>query len=324
MSPLPQKIGLLDTGLATENTGDFIIMEAARQEAEEIFEHYQMLFFPSHEKLSRHSYRIQKQVAFNVACGTNLLHSHMGLVKQWNIGMIDAFQLAPVVLFGVGWRSHRRRKTDPYTRWLLRRILSRDHLHSVRDSYAKEQLQKIGIQNVLVTGCPTTWRLDPEFCRQIPRDRGENAIVVLTDYSRAREDRHLLDFVLSQYRTVYFWAQGTHDLEYLQELGYADRLEIIPPSLSAYRKILADDALSLDYVGTRLHGGIFALKHRRRSVLIAVDHRARRMGQDLNLPVIDRYAPAAEIEKTIMDPIETRVCLPDDEIHQWRDQFRDR
>ena len=161
---------------------------------------------------------LQNKIEFNIACGTNLLHAHMGLVKQWNIGLVDTFYLKPVILFGVGWRSHKKRKTDFYTRWLLKKLLSSTHIHSVRDSYTEEQLHKIGIDNVVNTGCPTIWSLDREHCRNIPVKKAENVVVVLTDYSKHPEhDGPLLNYVLSEYKKVYFWAQGMQDINYLSK-----------------------------------------------------------------------------------------------------------
>ena len=318
---LSKKIGVMDTGVATENSGDLIIMDAAKRELEKILIDYQLLYFPTHEKLSCHSYKLQKLVEINVACGTNLLHSHMGIVKQWNISIFDALKIKPVVLFGVGWRSQSKRKTDLFTKWLLRKVLSNNYLHSVRDSYAQGQLNSIGIRNVINTGCPTTWALTEEQCSKIPTKKGENAVVVLTDYSRNEKDIKLMDFVCSNYKKVYFWCQGTHDHEYLNTLGFESQVELIPSSLFAYNQLLSDRSLSLDYVGTRLHGGIYALKHKRRSVIVGVDHRANEMGKDLNLPVVDRYAPDGILENMIKREFETKIILPLENIQNWISQF---
>lgn len=322
MNFLSKTIGVMDTGIATENSGDLIIMEGAKRELGKVLMDYQWIYFSTHEKLSSHSYKLQKLVSFNVACGTNLLHSHMGIVKQWNIGVVDAYKIKPVVLFGVGWRSQKKRKTDFFTRWLLRKVLSDKHIHSVRDSYTKEQLNSIGIMNVLNTGCPSTWKLTEEHCSKIPLKKGENAVVMLTDYSRSEKDSRMLTFVLANYKKVYFWCQGTHDREYIYALGFVSKVKIIPSSLAAYRQLLSDESLSLDYVGTRLHGGIYALQHKRRSIIVGVDHRANEMGRDMNLPVVDRYAPDGILENIITNDFETRIKLPLENIRKWRSQFR--
>lgn len=317
-----QRIGVLDTSIATRNTGDLIIMEAARSVLDTLLIDRQLIYFPTHEKLSAHGRGLQRLVALNVACGTNLLHSNMGLVHQWKVGIREAFAYSPTVLMGVGWRAAKKRKIDPYTRWLLGRILSKNMIHSVRDSYAEQRVRELGFERVLNTGCHTTWELTEAHCAQIPRARGEEAIVVLTDYSPDKQrDSHLMDLCLKMYRKVHFWCQGLEDLAYLQELGYRDRVELVPPSLAAYRRILSDQSRSLDYVGTRLHGGIYALRHKRRSVIVGVDHRANEMGRDLKLPVLDRYAPSRDLEQMVIEDLKLEIKLPLDKIQQWQSQF---
>jgi polysaccharide pyruvyl transferase WcaK-like protein len=314
--------GILDTGVCTENSGDLVIMDAAKEEAENALIDYQLIYFPTHEKLSSYGRKLQKNLELNIACGSNLLHSHMGIVKQWNIGLLDAFTMKPTVLLGVGWRSHKKRTTDLYTKWLLNKILSHSHLHSVRDSYAESKIKEMGFNNVINTGCPTTWSLTKEHCQKVPTKKGENAIVVLTDYSQDIErDSHILNVTIANYEKVYFWCQGSSDRAYVDALGYSNKVEFIPSSLKGYRNILEDKSISLDYVGTRLHGGIFALRNFRRSVIIAVDHRANEMGKDLNLPVIDRYKSNSEIEDMILLDLNLDITLPQENINTWRNQF---
>lgn len=318
-----EKAGILDTSIATENTGDLIIMESARQVLESLLD-AQTFYFPTHEKLGATSYRIQQQLAYNVACGTNLLHAHMGLVKQWNVGLVDAFKLKPVVLLGVGWRSQASRKTDVYTRWLLRRLLDSRRYHSVRDSYSEARLREIGFDNVLNTGCPTCWSLTPDHCASIPQAPGESAVCLLTDYSRNEDrDAELLDLVCSRYANRFFWCQGSGDLNYIRSLGFDRYFRFIPPTLRAYHRLLSDPSLALDYVGNRLHGGIYALKHGRRATIIGVDHRANSMGKDINLPVIDRYRPFEEIKSMIMDERAIEISLPASNIEKWSNQFKE-
>lgn len=316
-------IGILDSSTASTNGGDNIIMDAISEVIGDVFSRSRQLRFYSHERLSRCSFMIQRMVDINIACGTNLLHSHMGLVKQWNIGLLDTMFMKPVILLGVGWRSQAKRKTDIYTRWLLGKILSRQYYHSVRDSYAESQLRDAGFHNILNTGCPTIWKLDDEHCKQIPESKGRNAVVILTDYSRNKDsDSRLMDFVLEKYERVYFWSQGINDRQYLHSLGYLDRVETLAPTLKAYTALLADMDLSLDYVGTRLHGGIRALQYRRRSIIVGVDHRANRMAKDFNLPVIDRYSENILLEKRITEDFQTDIQLPKDKIRMWREQFQ--
>jgi polysaccharide pyruvyl transferase WcaK-like protein len=315
-------IGVLNTSIASENAGDFIIMEAAAQVIDQCLPLAYKVHLTTHERLSRVSRRLARKAAFHVACGTNLLHSHMEIIKQWNIGLFAGWFLKPVVLLGVGWRGQAKRRTTLYTKLLLRSLLSREHLHCVRDSYTETRLREAGVPNVINTSCPTMWRLTPEHCAEIPAEQGADVVLTLTDYSPdAPRDRQLLDLLKRCYRRVYFWRQGSGDGAYLATLAGANEVEILPSSLQAYDELLADRSLALDYVGTRLHGGIRALQHKRRSWIIGVDHRATEKGHDFHLPVLNRYAPPAEIERAIRAPAHCEICIPQENIRRWKEQF---
>jgi polysaccharide pyruvyl transferase WcaK-like protein len=317
------RIGVLNTSIASENAGDCIIMEAAARRIDECLPFARKIHLTTHEKLSRASFRLQKKVAFNIACGTNLLHSHMSIVKQWNVGLFAGCFLKPVILLGVGWRANPKWKTTLYTKLLLHWLLSKQHLHSVRDSFTEKRLREIGFQNVLNTACPTMWPLTPEHCAAIPAKKGDEVVMTLTDYSREpRLDRQLLDVLKKSYRRVYFWRQGADDYEYFSTIAKAGEVEILPSSLQAYDDLLQNGSLSLDYVGTRLHGGIRALQQKRRALIIGVDHRAMEKKRDFNLPAIDRYISAAELERAVLADAPCDIRIPLDNIGLWKEQFR--
>ncbi len=316
-------IGVLNTSIASENAGDFIIMEAATRQIDECLPWAYKIHLTTHEKFSPASFRLQRQVALNIACGTNLLHSHMELVKQWRVGLLASWRMKPVVLLGVGWRGQAKRKTTLYTRLLLRSLLSREHLHGARDSYSEERLKEAGIPNVLNTSCPSMWLLTPDHCEEIPARKGEDVVVTLTDYSREpRLDRQLLDVLKRSYRRVYFWPQGCGDREYLASIAGPNALWTIPPGLPAYDDLLADRSLSLDYAGTRLHAGIRALQHKRRTLIVGVDHRALAMQRDFHLPVSDRYLSAEEVQRAVCADRPCEIRIPLENIERWKAQFK--
>jgi polysaccharide pyruvyl transferase WcaK-like protein len=317
-------IGILNTSIASENTGDIIIMEAALKQIEECLPMASLIHLTTHEKLSRTSFRLQRKVNFNIACGTNLLHSRMELVKQWNVGFVASCYMKPTVLLGVGWRAHANRKTSYYTRLLLRTLLSRRVVHSVRDSYTEKRLKQIGFNNVINTSCPTMWGLTPAHCADVPADKGQDVVTTLTDYSKSpRLDQQLFDVLKKLYRRVYFWPQGSGDVAYLASIADSRQLEILSPSLKTYDTLLNDRSLSLDYVGTRLHAGIRALQKKRRSLIIGIDHRAREKARDFNLPVLNRFAPSPALEQCVRDRAACAVSLPHESIDRWKQQFSD-
>ncbi len=315
-------IGVLNTGIASENTGDCIIMEAALRQLDASLPLARRIHFTTHERLSRASRQLQRQVAFNIACGTNLLHTHMAIIKQWQIGFLASRWMKPVILLGVGWRARASRRTSLYTRWLLKSLLSREGLHSVRDSYTRRRLEEIGVRNVVNTACPTMWSLTPDFCAQIPAEKGEEAVLTLTDYSPdPQRDRQLIDLVSAAYRRVYFWCQGSGDYAYLSSLGKQDAVQVIGGSLIAYDRLLGNRSLALDYVGTRLHGGIRALQHGRRTLVIGVDHRTEEKRHDFNLPSVSRYLAAEALDGAIRSPLTCDIRLPTEDIRRWKEQF---
>ena len=94
---------------------------------------------------------------------------------------------------------------------------------------------------------------------------------------------------------------------------------MVPPTLEAYNGLLKNQ--DLDYIGTRLHGGIHALNNERRSLIIAVDNRAKEISKDTKLPVIGREEVRENLESMINGKWQTEIVLPSDNIERWKAQF---
>lgn len=310
---------LLDTSLGSDNAGDGIIMENCLLQLSDClgavdFDHVPTHRFPTEqEKQQLHA------AERKILCGTNILSGHMRNYGLWKLGYnISSYR--NTILMGVGFDS-KDQSYDLYTRQMLRTILSTDGIHSVRDSFSEKMLKSMGIQNVLNTGCPTMWNLTPEHCASIPREKASNVICTLTDYCRDKaNDRAMLDILLESYDKVYFWLQGRDDHAYIQELGYADRVELVDSTLEAYDAILAME--DLDYVGTRLHAGIRALSKGRRSLIISIDNRAECISADTGLPVILREDVTIALKNRIDEVIVTRITMPMDAIITFKGQFQ--
>ena len=76
-----------------------------------------------------------------------------------------------------------------------------------------------------------------------------------------------------------------------------------------------------DYVGTRLHGGVYAMRHGRRSIIIAIDERAREINASNHLNCID-INDIPLLSDYINSAIETNVAMDFDSINKWKEQFR--
>ena len=129
-----------------------------------------------------------------------------------------------------------------------------------------------------------------------------------------------MDILKRCYDTVYFWVQGDRDWDYFQKLERTEGITVVPPSKEAYHRLLCE--ADLDYIGTRLHGGVYAMRHKKRAIIIAIDERARAIHAANNLNCIEQHAIATELEPMIRSEFETKIRMPFDQIEAWRSQFR--
>ncbi|MFP7299294.1 polysaccharide pyruvyl transferase family protein [Neobacillus niacini] len=312
-----KNIALFDTSIGSDNLGDQIIMEAVEGIILDLFPNDYLIKFPTHDVISNPSYKLIKTCNNKFVGGTNLLTSDMKSYKLWKIDINDVKHIKEVILLGVGWLKYQG-KPNQYTANIYKQLLSKRHLHSVRDSYTEKQLKSIGIQNVINTSCPTMWGLTPEFCKQIPTKKASKVLFTLSEWKKeVEQDKKLINMLERNYSEVYFWSQGIYDFQYLQTIG-CNKVKIISPSILAFDQFLLNN--EVDYIGTRLHGGIRALKCKKRSLVLAVDNRAVEISKDTNLAVSNRY-DFPSIENWINDEKPITIHLPIEKILEWKAQF---
>ena len=325
-----KKILLLDTSIGTSNMGDFIIMECVRKELDFVLRDSFVFNMPTHLPpfhdfaVFRNSLAVQNYATAELkfAGGSNLLVKDLKThYPQWNIHYFDSKPLAGTILVGVGAGAGDR--TNRYTTKLYNKVLNHDYFHSVRDGRSKKYVEDVLGLKAINTGCVTMWMLTPEFCRQIPQKKASRVVFTLTGKANAAnvdaEDQALIDLLKEQYDEVYFWLQGDRDAAYFGKAKNTDGIKIVPPSLSAYDKLLNEP--NLDYVGTRLHGGIYAMRHKKRAIILAIDERAREINCANHLNCIEKSKVSLELEKMIRSDFETKIVMPFDEIKRWKSQF---
>lgn len=229
---------VFNTAMNTDNLGDHIIMYYCRKFLIECFPEYQQINISTHCIPTKEDEQKQRQTKHCFVCGTNLLTSHVEQWWNWRLpdGWYAKSKYRNVVLMGVGWGVYQDECSD-YSRMIYRTMLNPCVLHSVRDQYTLEKLQKAGFKNIINTGCPTTWALTPEFCKEIPTKKAKEVVATITDYRRDPErDNEMLEILSRNYDHVYLWLQGRHDEEYLQTLKVPSNLATIPASLEAYEE----------------------------------------------------------------------------------------
>lgn len=316
-----KKIVEFRPSISSENIGDHIIQFYITNLMNELFGDHLTVSMPTRSYLTKRNLKHVNTADYSFVCGTNLLASNMDKRHQWDLRKGDMFRLHDVILLGVGWWQYQE-NPNLYTKMLLKNVLNPNVLHSVRDGYTEKMLKAAGIENVINTGCPTMWGLTADRIARIPMHKGKSVITTLTNYMQNDEqDRFIIDMLLSNYETVYVWLQAIEDYEQLRRMGYEDKVHIIPPTLRAYSSVL-ENLDDVDYVGTRLHGGIHALNKGRRSLIIAVDNRAVEISRDTGLPVIKRENVKQELEHMICDSWKTEIVLPLENIEKWKKQFK--
>jgi polysaccharide pyruvyl transferase WcaK-like protein len=311
-----KRIALIDPSVGTRNIGDEIIHEAVVNQIERVLPNSFYVRVSSHEFMLWDSRKILAESDYIFVGGSNLLKSKMEWNTQWKLSPWDFFSLRNVILLGCGWRHYGSPPTR-YTSNLYRRILNKNVSHSVRDQLTANQLSLAGIDNVINTSCVTMWDLSPVHCSKIPVRKSTDVVITLTAYDADHAcDERLIQLAKKHYSEVYLFVQQPEDLKYAQGLA-GGSLKPIAPNLKAYDALLDSN---IDYLGTRLHGGIRALQRGRRTLIVAIDNRATEIARDTGLPTAARK-DVAHIEEWIVGSYPTSVHLPEAAIQQWRAQF---
>lgn len=310
-------VHLIDTAVASDNAGDEIIMVEVRRQIMPLVGDAVVTTSAGHDGLGRFGRDAVARADVVLLCGTNALSARFRLGGRfmWHVGLADLRALkGKVVLVGVG-ANRDFTAIDRRQVWLLRWLLSERHVHAVRDGTALRLLQAIGRQGVN-TACPTLWSIDGAA---IPQARAARVTITLTRHRADPSDARMLDTLLGLYDEVAFWPQQPRDLDYLRSLPGAERVRVLAPNLPAYDAHLA--AAETDVVGTRLHGTIRGLHHRRRSLTVVVDNRARDIGHETGLPVIAR-PDMSGLRDRLSARWPTALHLPRAEITRFCNQFR--
>lgn len=316
---------LLDTSVGSDNKGDEIIMKCVKKHLSRITKNSYVYTLPTHVspfhwyQVARGSYRVRSfsNAKYKFVGGSNLLTVDMLThFPQWNINIFNYGPLAGSVLVGVG--AGKGDRFNKYTRALYKKVLSQKYIHSVRDERTKDMLEDIGFQ-AINTGCATLWSLTPEFCKEIPRKKSDSVVFTLTYNPNGplEEDQVFINTLIHNYKKVYFWIQGDQDFNYFQSFKNIKNIIVIPPDLNEFERVLNTE---IDYIGTRLHGGIFAMRQKKRAIIIAIDERARAMSETYTLNIIDR-SDIKNLEKMIHTEFDTMINVDFNKVNSWFSQF---
>lgn len=316
---------LLDPSFGSLNKGDEIIMECVESELAPLFKGNFVMKLPTQVspfhwyQVARNSRRVQKYAGadYKFVGGSNVMVKDLLThFPQWNINLFNYQPLKGSILVGVG--AGAGNKSNRYTEYIYKHLLSHDYIHSVRDERSKQYVESLGLK-AINTGCVTMWALTPEFCHDIPSRKSDRVVFTLTANNRLIEaSKHILQTLKETYKEIFFWPQGSEDLRYLNQIGDMSDITILDASKEAYHEYLLKN--DTDYVGTRLHGGVYAMRHKRRSIIISIDERASSINQSNHLNCID-IKSLQELNSIINTEIITEVRMNQEAISIWKSQF---
>lgn len=320
------KIVLFDTSCGSHNLGDYIICESVAKELSDIIGDNYLVRYATHTPIEHFyqnnhknpAYTYCKEATYKFIAGTNILQYDMlHTWTNWNVNVFNCVPYIGSILVGAGVYPNRP-TMNRYTQHLYKKMLSKQFIHATRDDRAKEALESLGMK-AINTGCATTWSLTKKHCAQIPEKKSPNVIFTLTDYHKdIKADQSLIDLLVRNYEKIYFWIQGTDDFEYFKILQNTNTIQIIPPNLYQYKRHLISG--NVDYIGTRLHAGIYAMQNFVRSIILIVDNRAADIQANYGLPAIDRHN-VTDLEAMLNSDFTTNVHINEDNIRKWKEQF---
>lgn len=327
-SSIMKKVGIFDTAIGTSNNGDEIIYQSSIKGLKSILDNSFSLRLGTHianydkKQMKKDNFKINyftNDCDLKFVMGTSIvLEKLSGIHRQWMLFDYNKKLYKDVILVGVG-KNILYDSIDSSTAKIYKSILNNQYKHSVRDEFTKKVLEDIGIDSI-VTGCPTLWEFDKDKCELIPKSKSDACIISLSGqkkYHNIEADQQLINIVNNNYSKVYVWIQTLADEPYFDSFENISNIEKIY-SLSKYEDILNKG--NVDYVGTRLHGGIFAMQHNVRTIIIAIDQRAIGMYESNNIPILKREE-INNLHFLINSSFKTDIKIDNNKISSFINQF---
>lgn len=317
-----------NNGLESKNLGDLIISESILKILEELFPSKQILRISTHAVIDPKNRHLINSSYLAFIGGTNLITSDVRkCYRQFRVRSGKLVWLYPgiqrLVLFGCGWGYGYGEKMHYKASFFYRRILHPDFVHSLRDQYSTDKLAQEGGIQTINTSCPTTWSIRSFIKTSV--NFKDTCLFTLTDHKTdLLADNELLKIIIRHFSKIIFYPQGYFDIEYLQTLpAYKEnknRVGLLPHSYQLFKEFITTN--SLTYIGTRLHAGIKCMENNHKSIIVAIDNRAKEMSKDIFLPICVR-GEYTVLNEWLMgrEIFNNGIVLPHSNIAAWKNQF---
>lgn len=336
--PRNSYIVLLDPSIQNEklkysnNLGDVIIFDSIDRILKDVFPNRKLVRLSTHASIPFSKIKLINNSYKTFIGGTNILSSEIESFSRMRVQPTRISLRFPliknIIPFGCGWAKYDRLPSKR-TREYYNKIFSKKNYLSVRDSYSKLMLEHVPGIKVLNTCCPTTWNLYPtaHLRNETRRAQRKSCVFTLTDYNQNQSMDSLIIKKIIHYYTdrIFFFPQGSKDVSYISSLDVykknKNRIIMLPHQLDSYYSLLNSCNQEIEYVGTRLHGGIKAMQENIPSIIISIDNRTKEISKDIKLPCLDRININKLSEWIEGSLTFSKLDLPLKEIAKWKDQF---
>lgn len=308
-------IALIKPSISSFNLGDKIVSMYVDKIMKSMFPDAFFIDIPAYNQTDKRIEEIVQKCDHLFFCGTGILNNFLSNGIHWRCSPGDFSH--KVILFGVGWNKYEDFSPTPETTELLVSNLSTSAIHSIRDDYSKSQFDKFGAFKSLNTSCPTIWELPVKY-----EFSCDNAIMTVNSSRGSPEyDRDLVLMTASNFKRMYWYPQSPNDFEYAEEIGLKEKAIMLSPTLNSLSDFYSQQ--NCTYVGSRLHGGIFAMHYGHRAYIVSIDNRAAEIKHDTQIPIYS-YSEIDLLEKDLNSPEYPTQALNleiSNSISKWKEQF---
>jgi hypothetical protein len=292
---------------AFKNAGDYLIGHRARTLLGNHLEHE--IVDLNRKSLTPESYKLLNSASAVLLTGGPAYQDSI----YPGVYNLDLTKLeVPVLAYGLGWKGKLGQTPEsfsfkPEAAGFVKQIHQTELYSSARDHLTVEVLNRLGVQNVAMTGCPAWYdesKLDVDYSFSpvkrlmfsMPAVPQESVLPLL----KALAKRFPKAEKLIAFNAGYKSTRSKNNAEYTRwnylTIAKAALLGFKPVSFESDFDKFQTTMSSLDlHIGYRVHSHIFCLSQRITSMLIAEDSRGVGQLQAMGSPVLTSEQPVAEL-----------------------------
>jgi hypothetical protein len=302
-------IAFINPAVTTENVGDLFILDAIKR----IVAHDPQRSFdvdPRKPVTDQTIERVNREADVALICGTNLWYKSMPKPGRWTFSLEQLRRIkVPIVPLGVGTTRHSDDDNDfePETLAQLKRIHESCALGSARDVRTAEVLERAGISNVSMTGCPTLFGALTPVWKLRPKPQAKKVVVTVRKGAAANVKRLLKELTSRGFEPV-IAAQQDPDNFLARPIPLLRKAwpTLYEYDIRPYMQLVED---AVGAIGWRLHGNMIHLARGNPAILFSNCSRGESFCETFGLPVV-RSPDHVELEDSRIAEMVDRLLEP--------------